>query len=318
MNNNGSIRDKGNAWKLVYAAFVAVENAPQDNSYGWEDENGNMQWEGDYFTPNDLKSGIEGKKLEEISFGDIALSDAIHLFINKYEDGQATFPFTYEAFLKNEDIIDTIEGFGLNVEQFWYAILFVYWLTQVKCVNVFKPKGRTCEQMRELKDYLQGVGRFTIVVDGKKKLLINDGALIDDIYDLLSRKISEYPEHHTSSSRNGFASDYLHSSSIQMWFSTTRYLKLFENLELPTIRAIGSEVKYKDKWTKQDNPTSGGNKTVSYNKMLLISRLMYFTRLTRNENFLSSDESLKGIIKQYKDFRFNTYNSQYAFSVFRE
>lgn len=67
----------------------------------------------------------------------------------------------------------------------------------------------------------------------------------------------------------------LESSSVQMWFSAERFLKLFDNLELPTKRAIDSKVKYKDKWDKRDS-SSGGNKTVSYNKMLLISWLMYF------------------------------------------
>lgn len=245
------------------------------------------------------------------------MSDAIYVFINKCEDGKVTFPFTYESYLKNEDVIDTIEGFGLNVEQFWYAILFVYWLTELKCVNVFKPMGRTREQMIKLKDYLQDAGRFTITVDGKKKLLVNDGALIDDVCDLLTQKIDEYSNYHTSSSRNSIVSDELHSSSVQMWFSATRYIKLFENLGLSTKRAKDSKVRYKQGAGKRI-AVSGGNVTVSYNKMLLISRLMYFTKLARNENFLSSDESLKGIVKSYKNFKFNTYNSRFSFSVFRE
>lgn len=57
----------------------------------------------------------------------------------------------------------------------------------------------------------------------------------------------------------------------------------------------------------------GGNKTVSYNRMLLISRIMYFTKMTRNENYLISDDSLKGTVKQYKDLKNNTHHTKYSF-----
>jgi len=39
---------------------------------------------------------------------------------------------------------------------------------------------------------------------------------------------------------------------------------------------------------------------VSLNKNLLISQLVYYTRLSTNKNFLADVESLKGFFKQYK------------------
>ena len=47
-------------------------------------------------------------------------------------------------------------------------------------------------------------------------------------------------------------------------------------------------------------PRKDRNSTVSYNIMLLISRIIYLYRFTKNENFLVSDEPLKGIMKSYK------------------
>ena len=44
--------------------------------------------------------------------------------------------------------------------------------------------------------------------------------------------------------------------------------------------------------------------TVSYSKLLLISRLIYFCRLTRNEAFAVDSSSLKGIVKEYGDYTF--------------
>lgn len=221
----------------------------------------------------------------------------------------------YQSYKKNHNIIDTIEGFGLDVDQFWYAILFIYWLTEIRCVNVFRPEGNSAEQMRKLSDYLQGVKDFTIVVEGKKKLVINDTGVIASIQKFMDDRIVLYEERGLDdfTSYNS-KSNHNESASIQMWFATMRYLKLFENLELPTIRARDSEVKYYKRMVAGERiDKGGGNKTVSYNKMLLISRIMYFTRMTRNENYLGSDEILKGIVKQYKNLKINTHNPKYSF-----
>lgn len=61
---------------------------------------------------------------------------------------------------------------------------------------------------------------------------------------------------------------------------------LFDTLGLPDLRAKRGD-------------------TVSYSKMLLISRIIYFCRLTSNESFMVESSSLKGVLKQYGDFNFN-------------
>ena len=45
---------------------------------------------------------------------------------------------------------------------------------------------------------------------------------------------------------------------------------------------------------------------VSYNLMLLISRIVYMFRYTDNKKFLDSDESIKGIWQRYKDEEWHT------------
>ena len=51
--------------------------------------------------------------------------------------------------------------------------------------------------------------------------------------------------------------------------------------------------------------------TISLSKTLLISRLIYFTKLSMNKNFSEDEFTLKGYIKQYKDKRIDTVNSIY-------
>lgn len=61
---------------------------------------------------------------------------------------------------------------------------------------------------------------------------------------------------------------------------------LFDLLKLPEKRAKKGE-------------------TVSYSKMLLISRLIYFCRITRTESFTVDSSSLKGVLNAYGNYPFN-------------
>lgn len=60
---------------------------------------------------------------------------------------------------------------------------------------------------------------------------------------------------------------------------------LFKVLDLPDLKAKKGDL-------------------VSYSKMLFISRIIYFCRLTASESFVVDNSSLKGILKQYGDFDF--------------
>ena len=66
---------------------------------------------------------------------------------------------------------------------------------------------------------------------------------------------------------------------------------LFKVLDLPDLKAKKGDL-------------------VSYSKMLFISRIIYFCRLTASESFLVDSSSLKGILKQYGDFDFAHHTSK--------
>ena len=52
--------------------------------------------------------------------------------------------------------------------------------------------------------------------------------------------------------------------------------------------------------------------TVSLNKNLLISKLIYYTHISTNDNFKQDAETLKGFFKQYKCKRMTTHSSVYS------
>ena len=55
--------------------------------------------------------------------------------------------------------------------------------------------------------------------------------------------------------------------------------------------------------------------TVSLNKNLLISKLIYYTHLSTNENFKFDAESLKGFFKQYKNKQIITRSDIYYYEL---
>ena len=60
-----------------------------------------------------------------------------------------------------------------------------------------------------------------------------------------------------------------------------------------------------------DNRPKQPDKSVSLNRLLLISRICYLYEFTRNDSFLYSDDSLKGIIKSCKGRMPATYSAVY-------
>lgn len=64
-------------------------------------------------------------------------------------------------------------------------------------------------------------------------------------------------------------------------------------------------------YNKQFNVRQKKGSTISLSKTLLISRLIYFTKLSKHNKFSEDEDVLKGYIKQYKDKRIDTANSIY-------
>lgn len=54
-------------------------------------------------------------------------------------------------------------------------------------------------------------------------------------------------------------------------------------------------------YNKQFNVRQKKGSTISLSKTLLISRLIYFTKLSKHSKFSDDEDVLKGYIKQYKD-----------------
>lgn len=218
-------------------------------------------------------------------------------FHNRLKNGKIKPPFTYEAFLDNRDIIATLEGYGLDVEKFWFVLLYIYDITMDFGINAADASKMDYDILMKIDDYLEKHPKAVLYLSDDKELRKSERYQTDSPLILVNlrwfvkQELDKYEKQHQSTKI--WTMDYLqrnHTASLAASQQEVLMYKLFKMLfgilHLPDLKAKKGEA-------------------VSYNKMLLISRIIYFCRITDNESFAVDSSSLKGVLKQYGDFDFN-------------
>ena len=221
-----------------------------------------------------------------------------------------------KRYLEAKELQETITALGYDIEKFWYLLLFIHDYSYGLCGKGIKlnesPKKQITKlingivgNIKSLNDDFGSISTFNkpiklvLEVKGKHKIVIDDPDTLFYFAGMCLVELnktengSRINESHTNiKAKDGhFEYDPL-SNSIHIWQFAKMFLSFFDlNPSLKTKSKRGS--------------------TVSYNKMLLISRLIYIIGLSRNENFMTSDDTLKGYLKQYKDYQLNMMNSVY-------
>lgn len=224
------------------------------------------------------------------------LSDWSLRFLSRMNREVIKPPFTDEAFLDNKDIIATLEGYELDVEKFWFALLYIYDITMDFGINAADASKTDYDILVEINDYLQNHPQAVLYLSDDKELRkseryeTNSPLILENLRHFVKWELDKYKETPQLRVRtDGILQDsYTESlgAAQQQVLMYKLFKVLFDVLGMPDLRAKKGE-------------------TVSYSKMLLISRIIYFCRLTTNESFMFESSSLKGILKQYGDFDFD-------------
>lgn len=72
---------------------------------------------------------------------------ALPLFIRRYNQNELYGNFTYEDYIANEDIQNTLKGLGVDIDKFWFLLLFIFDYTCGTCLDGMKATGIGIEQL---------------------------------------------------------------------------------------------------------------------------------------------------------------------------
>lgn len=206
-------------------------------------------------------------------------------FIHRYFDNKVNTSFIDE-YEDDEVLKDMITTLGYDFDKFWYLLLFINDLSYCACKRETEFFKSAFEYLEEIHRYVAEEGaELTIRVKGKKKVEIIDHKTLDlikqtvkDVMDNVGKGNlnSIYPKHYS------FNVVKENSKSYHIWYFATLFLMFYELVPPKNIRKKKGYIN-------------------SYNKKLLISRLVYLVGLGSNKTFLTDEYIINGFLKQYKD-----------------
>ena len=235
---------------------------------------------------------------------------ALPLFIRRYNQNKLYGNFTYEDYIANEDIQNTLKGLGIDIDKFWFLLLFIFDYTCGTCLDGMKATGIGIEQLtkftKAIADNHKEINQFgvsfkkpitiSVKVEGKHQIVIDNANAIGYLATTIINNLKEIEEHPWMQSQQvSITTNAEEKESVQIWLFYKMFNDFF-NLS---------------PYNKLFNVRQKKGSTISLSKTLLISRLIYFTKLSMNKNFSEDEFTLKGYIKQYKDKRIDTVNSIY-------
>ena len=61
---------------------------------------------------------------------------ALPIFIRRCNQNKLYGNFTYEDYIANEDIQNTLKGLGVDIDKFWFLLLFIFDYTCGTCLDL--------------------------------------------------------------------------------------------------------------------------------------------------------------------------------------
>lgn len=265
-----------------------------------------------------IKSIIIGKGGTRLPDGNVVFSSklkmsnpfmAIETFEDRYNNKEISCAYKYEDYIKDKDMQATITGLGLNPDAFWLLVIFCYDYACDVCftglayiespkrkIEKFLTKASDFIELKDGKPHFKKETSLTLKMKGKTCSIEDEQALLAILH-WIYKGMSNLTEDSPLAVISGNNASELftikeESDSVLIWYFAQLILYFFE-----------LNPQYKGRAAK--------GSTISLNKNILISNLIYYTHLSKNDRFLNDDETLKGYLKQYKDKEVQAHSSIY-------
>lgn len=221
----------------------------------------------------------------------VDIPTAAEIFTERYNTGQILCSYKYEDYIKNSELQDTINGLGLDTDAFWLLVMFCFDYACSMCFDCFITAPTRRENIENLIKLLPDTNNSKAKLSLKTsrgKIEIESNKTISLILEWVKRGYEQDKDSiraNTVDVNKGvspFMDRKEESDSVLIWYFA-HLLKYFFDLK----------PQFKGKRKKGD--------IASLNKNLLISKLVYYTQLSKNDNFKYGTDTLKSFFKQYKD-----------------
>lgn len=212
--------------------------------------------------------------------------------------------FDYKKYLKDKELQELIKVYNLDSEKFWYLFLFVYDYSFGLCNNAPIVLDSPLDQMdlfidsiidntKELDNNEQPVVKrkatISIKLEGKHSIVIEDQTAIFYLA-YLAYKGKEGLTNPLLGFSKIIGEEKNEVESIHKFVFAKTFLEFLEK-------------------TPQKRSSESG---VTYSKLFLISKLIYFSGMTDNDSYDIDDNALKSIMKLYKNYKIKSINKDYS------
>ena len=240
-------------------------------------------------------------------------------FKKRYNAKVLNARYTFEKYIQYKDIQNTLEALNIDREKFWYLLLFVSDYIYGSCLEGIKVKETSRVLVEKL---MQQLG----------KNIGNSGCILSFIKPMtLTLKLQEKHRSIEIDDPISLAYIYLVYEAGKDYFSNDKPTRF----DTQGIDRKGKDTEYKTilvamfykllksffKLLPKTNTSKSAKaySTVSLNKTLLISRLVYLTNLSKDKRYTGVDEKnsklcpnfIKDQIKSYKDYEILRANKFY-------
>lgn len=230
-------------------------------------------------------------------------SEAMPTFKERYNNRLIKVPLTYEEYKKNKEIQPTLAGLEIDSDKFWFLLLFIWDYTQGQCFNAqevalspvgelnnlisllsqYKAAGENplTDQMQFSKDIT-----LSIQINGKEVQTIQHPNTIGYLLSLCKNAFQSLCDMELEDMVAMCEVPLKVTSNTESNSSQIRYFTLlFKSILQPFPNGIMTTQKRRSR-----------SNEVSYNVTLLISRLIYLTGISQNEEFYVNERTLKGYL----------------------
>lgn len=261
------------------------------------------------------------------------------VFAERYNSKEIDASFSYSQFIKthkcqkqslssreeanpkeeyiDSDIKKTVEALHMDIEKFWYLVLFFYDFTLGHCLGE-KFSDSPIEQLDSFMNAIESnrsegyitptlisPTNITLKIDGQKPIRIDNSIAIN----FLLKLYKENRDNIKGLERTLLFDSITPQPEIGGECNTYK-VAFFKEQLYGFLKEIQPEIAH---GMKPDVPPRSD---ISVDKMLLVSRVAYYLRLVKDKEYCVDSEKLKSLTKKYKGFKSNDRINYFYYNCF--